>query len=387
MRYCDSILGSILKPISRRRFDALVDRHAGNAYDKTFGSWDHLVVLVYAQLGGIGSLRHLEATWAANAHHHYHLGVGALARSTLSDANARRPAAIFSETFGQLSQLAGRLVRREGGEMVRLLDSTPVPLGKVIEWAKRNGRIRGLKMHVVYDPLSDTPGFAVITDANVNDIEIGRTVPIEPGATYVMDKGYCRYDWWTSIDKAGACFVTRMKSSARFRAQRWLPVSQPAGEGFTILDDAVVRLVSKGDSRLAIPMRRIRLRRDNGSKLTLLTNDLARPAHQIASLYRMRWQIELLFRWIKQHLKIRRFLGRNPNAIRLQLLAAMIAYLLLRIAARLNCLAMPAIRFAELVQHRLFSRAAIAQIDKPHRCYPSKSAPRHPQDQLAFHYA
>ena len=387
MRYCDSILGSILKPISRRWFDALVDRHDGDAYGKSFGSWDHLVALVYAQLGGIPSLRALEAAWAANSHHHYHLGVGELARSTLSDANARRPTAIFSETFSRLSQSADRLVRRDGDAMIRLLDSTPVPLGKVVDWAKRNGRIRGLKMHVLYDPVSDTPSLAEVTDANVNDIEIGRTLPIERGATYVFDRGYYRYDWWAAIDSAGALFVTRMKSNSRFRAHTWRPVRRTKGDGFTILDDAEVRLVSKGDSRLAIPMRRIRLRRDTGATLTLLTNDLDRSALAIASLYKTRWQIELLFRWIKQHLKIRTFLGRNPNAIRLQLLAAMIAYLLLRIAAKLNRIAIPAIRLAELIAQRLFSRIDIADIDRPNQFNPSTPKPRHHPDQLAFLYA
>ena len=276
MRYSDSILGNLLKPISRRWFDALVDRHAGNAYDKKFGSWDHLVALVYAQLGGIESLRALEAAWNANAHHHYHLGVGPLARSTLADANARRPLAIFAETFAKLSGLADRLMRREGEEMLRLIDATPIPLGKVVEWAKRNGRIRGLKMHVVYDPVADNPTYVDITDANVNDIEIGRTVPIAAGCTYVYDKGYCRYDWWTTIDRAGARFVTRMKKSARFRALRWRTVRQATGDGFTILDDAEVKLTSKGDSKLAIAMRRIRLKRDDGTKIALLTNDLER---------------------------------------------------------------------------------------------------------------
>ena len=231
------------------------------------------------------------------------------------------------ETFAKLSGLADRLVRREGEEMLRLIDATPIPLGKVVEWAKRNGRIRGLKMHVVYDPVRDNPTFVDITDANVNDIEVGRAVPIAAGCTYVYDKGYCRYDWWASIDAAGACFVTRMKKSARFRAVHWRPVSQAKGCGFTILDDAEVKLVSKGDSKLAIAMRRIRLKRDDGTRITLLTNDLERSAVEIGSLYKRRWQIELLFRWIKQHLKITTFLGRNPNAIRLQLMAAMIAYL------------------------------------------------------------
>lgn len=387
MRYSDSILGSILKPISRRWFDRLVERQAGNAYDKRFDSWSHLVALIHAQLSGLCSLRGLATTWNANAHHHYHLGVGKLARSTLGDANKRRPPSIFQETFSHLSGLADRQMRREGAEMVRLIDATPVPLGRAVDWAKRNGRIRGLKMHVVYDPAADNPTFVDITHANVNDIEIGRTVPIEAGCTYVFDKAYCRYDWWLSINQAGAGFVTRMKTSARFRAHSWRPLTEAKGDGFTILDDAEVKLTSKGDSRLDIPMRRIRLKRHDGTKITLLTNDLTRSAVHIAALYKARWQIELLFRWIKQHLKIRSFLGRNPNAIRLQLLAAMIAYLLLRIAARQSCLQIPAIRFAELIAARLFSRFALADIDKPNRSNPAAPAPRLCPDQMAFEYA
>jgi putative transposase len=387
MRYSDSILGNLLKPISRRWFDALVDRHDGNAYDKEFESWDHVVALIYAQLAGIGSLRALEAAWNANAHHHYHLGVGRLARSTLADANARRPLAIFAETFAKLSGLADRLVRQEGDEMLRLIDASPIPLGKVIEWAKRNGRIRGLKLHVVYDPVSDNPTFVDITDANVNDIEVGRMVPIEAGYTYVFDKAYCRYDWWASIAAAGASFVTRMKKTARFRAQHGRPIEQAKGDGFTILDDAEVKLVSKGDSKLAIPMRRIRLRRDDGTKLTLLTNDLERSAVDIAGLYKTRWQIELLFRWIKQHLKIRKFLGNNDNAIRLQLLAAMIAYVLLRIAARLHRVTLPILRFTDLVARCIFERRHIAAIERPPPVNPSRRKPTCSPDQMSFAYA
>ncbi|MGH8519112.1 MAG: IS4 family transposase, partial [Panacagrimonas sp.] len=233
----------------------------------------------------------------------------------------------------------------------------------------------------------DNPTFVDISHANVNDIEIGRTVPLEAGCTYVFDKGYCRYDWWISIDQAGACFVTRMKTSARFRAQRWRTVKKAKGDGFTILDDAEVKLVSKGRAKLAIPMRRIRLRREEGGVITLLTNDLERSAVAIAALYKMRWQIELLFRWIKQHLKIRSFLGRNQNAIRLQLLAAMIAYLLLRIAARQSYLRLPDIRFAELIAARLFSRFSLTDIDKPNRSNPARAAPRHCSNQMAFSYA
>jgi putative transposase len=387
MRYCDSIFGHLLKPISRRWFDGVVARHKADAYDKGFRSWDHLTLLVFAQLSGTGSLRGLEAAWNANAHHHYHLGVGEISRSTVSDANARRPLAVFSETFAMVSRLAGRKSRREGEAMLSLIDSSPIPLGQVIGWAKWNGRIRGLKLHVAYEPACDNPTHVDITDANINDMEIGEQFPIKPGFTHVFDKAYCKYRWWTAIHEAEATFVTRQKTTSRFRAISWRKLKKRSGDGFKIIDDAEVKFVSKGDSRLSIPMRRIRVRRDDGSKITLVTNDMARSAVEIAGFYKARWQIELLFRWIKQHLHIRNFLGRNPNAIRLQLVAAMIAFVLLRLAARENLVRIPIIRFAGLIATRLFIRTAIAQIDKPPDVHPSHAIPKYSIDQMAFCYA
>ena len=386
MRYMDSIFVSLLKPIDRRRFQGAVERCGGDAYDKSFKSWDHLVALIFAQFSHADSLRGLEAGFNANAHHHYHLGVGALSRSTLSDANARRPLGVFAETFAMLSQTVERQTRREGAAMLRLIDASPVPLGKMCGWATWNGRIRGMKMHVVYDPKADCPREVEITPANVNDIEVGRRVVLEAGATYVFDKGYCRYGWWTEIDAAGACFVTRPKANTRFRVHKRRPVRRAAGDGFSILDDADVVLASKGDSRLPIPLRRIRVKRDQGGTITLITNDSKRTAVEIAALYKGRWQIELLFRWIKQHLDLRKFLGNNDNAIRLQILAAMIAYLLLRIAARINRLKMPPLRLAELVRQCLFTRKPIAKIDEPPPVNPNKQIPKCSLNQMAFCY-
>lgn len=387
MRYCDSILGELLKPISRRRFAAIVDRHGADAYDKSFNSWDHLVTLTFAQISGVVSLRTLESLWNANEHHHYHLDVGTLKRSTLSDANARRPIAVFAETFEMLSGLADRVLRREGGEMLRLIDATPIPIHELVTWAEWNGRTRGLKLHVVYDPSADQPRRIAITPATVNDVEVGQEVPIEAGATYIYDKAYCHYGWWTRLHEAAARFVTRQKKNARYRAIAWRPLRKRKADGFTVIDDAEVKLVSKSGAKLLIPMRRIRIKRDGGTKITLITNDFERSAIEIAALYKMRWQIELLFRWIKQHLKIKKFLGRSQNAIYLQLIAAMIAYLLLRIAARENCVNMPAIRFVEILATRLFVRTHIARIDKPPEVNPAKAQPRSSPNQLEFCYA
>ena len=136
MRYLDSIFGSLLKPIERRRFQAIVDRNKGDAYDKRFKSWDHLVALIFAQLSHTDSLRGLEHAFNANAHHHYHLNVGELARATLADANARRPVGVFAQTFAMLSEMVDRQTRHDGAAMVRLIDASPIPLGKLCKWAK-----------------------------------------------------------------------------------------------------------------------------------------------------------------------------------------------------------------------------------------------------------
>ena len=387
MRFTPSIFSKLLEAIDRRRFDAAVAAHDGDACVKSFWSWDHLVTLIFAQFSAADSLRGLEASWNANQQHHYHLASGPVRRSTVSDANKRRPVAVFAETFAMVIGQLDRQTRREGGGMLQLIDSTPIPLGKLCAWAKSNGRFKGMKMHVVYDPGADSPRVLDITDANVNDAQIGRTAPIKPGATYVFDKGYCHYGWWRAIAAAGARFVTRPKINMGLELVERRPLAAAEGDGFTVLDDAEVRFASKGDSKLPVRLRRIRLQRhENGDIVTLLTNDMECPAVDIAAFYKARWQIELLFRWIKQHLKIRKFLGNNDNAIRLQLFAAMIAYALLRIAARTHRIKMPIIRFTDLVAQCLFDRRSIAAIDRPPPVNPSARQPRCSEHQLSFAY-
>src|ERR1700716_1227290 len=386
MRYLNSIFGNLLKPIYRRQFRQVVERHNGDAYDKSFKSWDHLVTLIGAQLGCIASLRGVEVAFNANSHQHYHLGVSKAPRATLSRANARRPVGVFAETFAMLAKKADRHARVEGTEMVRLIDSSPIPLGKMCQWAEWNGRIRGVKMHVVYHPGDDVPRCVEITPATVNDVEIGRQTDLEAGATYVFDKGYYHFGWWKKINAANAFFVTRIKVNTRLRMTKSRYVRKKIGDGFRIIADADVMLASKGDSSLPIPLRRIKVKRDKGGTITLITNDLKRTAVEIAALYKSRWQIELLFRWIKQHLNLRKFMGKNDNAIRRQIIAGIIAYLLLRLARRLNSLSMLDLRFAELVCQRLFIRMRIGEIGKPPPVNPSKPKPKFSLDQLEFIY-
>ena len=386
MRFSPSIFGKLLEAINRRAFDKIVERHDGDAYDKSFRSWDHMIALVFAQFSAAGSLRGLAAAWNASSQHHYHLASGPLQRSTLSDAGKRRPVAVFAETFAALAGQLDRQTRREGNEMLRLIDSTPIPLGKLCGWAKSNGRIRGMKMHVVYDPGCDYPRILDTTDANVNDAQIGRGITIETGATYVFDKGYCHFGWWTAMDAAGATFVTRPKTNMGLEIIRFRPCVGAKGDGFTVVEDADVRFASKGDSKLPVALRRLIVERANGKTITLITNDLSRSAAEIAALYKGRWQIELLFRWIKQHLNIRKFLGNNDNAVQLQLYAAMIAFALLRIAAKANAVKHDILRFTNLVAHCLLERRSIAAIEKPPPYNPGKRQCKTSPDQMSLNY-
>jgi IS4 transposase len=298
MQFSNSTFVQLLKPINRRQFKEIVERHDGNAYDKSFKSWDHLVTLLYAQFTCTTGLRGLTETWNASPQHHYHLGTNVrLKRSTVSDANERRPIAVFADTFSLVASQLDSTTRREGKEMVRILDSTPIPLGKLCEWAKWNGRIRGMKLHVVYDPKADCPRVIDMTDANVNDAQIGRTIAIETGATYVFDKGYCHYAWWRAIDEAQSFFVTRPKISMKLKLVDKRSIRDSEGDGFTVLEDSEVSFASKGDSKLPMRLRRVRVKRHKGGgTIVLLTNDLERSAVDIGALYKSRWQIELLFR-------------------------------------------------------------------------------------------
>lgn len=366
MQFVPSSFHQLVKVIDKRAFAASVSRHGSDAYYKSFRSWDHLIALIYGQLSQSISLRALEAGFNAQSQHHYHLGCGPIQRSTLSDANQNRPWQVFADTFGQLLGQLDRKIRHEGDEVIRLIDSTPIPLGKLFSWPASNGRFKGMKVHVAYDPNSDCPDILDITHANINDVEIGQQVKLQAGVTYVFDKGYCHYGWWTQIDKAQAVFVTRPKTNMGLAVVEQRPLTETEGDGFTVLDDAEVKQARKTRVKLPIRLRRITvLRTQSGEKITLITNDMTRSACQIAALYKGRWQIELLFRWIKQHLKIKKFLGRKANAIKLQVYVAMIVFALLRIVRQLYRVNLPILRFTDVVVQCLFERRHMNDIQKP----------------------
>lgn len=332
-----SRFAQLMKGLPRDGFQRLVDEHEGDRYVKKFGCWQQALAMVYAHLGGVSGLRELEAGFNQHRNHHYHLGAVEVRRSTLADANDRRNPKVFEEAVRLLIGAArGAFSKTERKEMLYLIDSTTIALhGRGSDWTRASKtRTRGLKVHVQLDSQAQLPVHFSITAANVNDETEGTKISPEGGATYVFDKGYCNYTWWERIAAQGARLVTRLKVNAAVKEEECRLVPAEAQQ---ILSDTVIRFANKSNrgkhkNPCTRQLRRIEVLRDTGEVIVLVTNDLEAPALEIGNLYRQRWEIELFFKWVKQHLKIKKFLGESENAVRIQLLTALIAYLLVALS-------------------------------------------------------
>lgn len=328
---------AIFRPLPKQSFDRIVAEHGADKHSKGFSCWHQLLALVYAQLSNASSLRTLEAGFNSNLRAHYHLGARPVRRSTLAEALGKRNPEVFAQTARILMSQAKRSLRRDAGELLYLLDSTSISLtGQGFDdWAPalRSRRIQGLKLHLLMSNTDSVPLMHSVTPAKVNDLSEGIKFPLEPGAVYVFDKGYCDYSWWHRMQESGCLFVTRFKRNAALALEQTQALDPQTPE---ILADEWVRLSNRrpGGGRqnpYRQPLRRITVQRDGKTPLTLATNDMQSPAALIAKRYQERWRIELFFKWIKQHLRIKNFLGRSETAVRTQILTALIAYLLLHL--------------------------------------------------------
>jgi hypothetical protein len=331
---------------------------------------DQLIAMLYGQLSGASSLREIEAGLQSHGAQLYHLGGGRVARSTLSEANAHRPAAVFTGLFAALVSRFQRGSRRQVGEAVRLIDATGVRLsGLSGRWATFAAGVCGAKAHVVYDPDADAPLYASVTSAKVNDICAAKEMPIEPGATYVFDLGYYDFGWWAKLDAAGCRIVTRLKANTRFIVAQVPRGAAPAPAGSSIRSDRIGHLPQRLAASRRNPMsklvREVEVEIETGKRLRLFTNDLEASAERIAELYKRRWAIELFFRWVKQTLKIGHFLGTSENAVRIQIAVALIAFLLLRLAQQASNLAASPLTFARLIRSNLMHRRPIPALLPP----------------------
>ena len=366
MRHHNTVFHAILKLVPWSVMDRLVDRFGSNKHVRRLTTQNQLVALLYGQLAGAESLRAIEAGFGSHTSRLYHLGACEVSRSTLSDANAQRPYQVFSGLLAELMARCERSLQCNLADAVHLIDSTALRLSPLsADWARFSNQLCAAKLHIVYNPDSGRPSFADVTPANVNDITVAKAMPIRAGATYVFDLGYYDYGWWADLDRAGCRIVTRLKANTPLSVVHSNRPPQASG----ILSDRIghlpARLASSRTNPFQAPVREVRVRAETGSILRIVTNDLDAPATEIAGLYKRRWQIELFFRWIKHTLKIRHFLGRSENAVRIQIAVALIAFLLIRLAYSLQTSVKGLLTFTRLVGQNLLHRRRIDRLLDP----------------------
>jgi IS4 transposase len=366
MPHHNTVLRDILKLVPWHRFEALVEEHDADARVRRLSTKGQFVALLYGQLSGASSLREIVTGLSSHAGRLYHLGADLVRRSTFSDANASRPAEVFTELLETMMKQAGRGLRRKLAETTYLIDATSVRLNeRSAGWARFSTGVCGAKVHVIYDADADRPIYAAVSTANVNDITAAQQMPIEPGATYVFDLGYYDYAWWATLDAANCRIVTRFKSNTPLDVVTQIRVAK----GSNILSDRIGFLPARQARSRRNPMqdavREVRITTDTGKVLRILSNDLDASAEEIASLYRRRWAIELFFRWVKQTLKITRFVGVTENAVRIQIAVALIAFLLLRLAQAAQTAIQSPVVFSRLIRANLMHRRSFHNLLQP----------------------
>jgi hypothetical protein len=330
------IFSQLMDFLPKHEFDKCVQRYDGNRKVRSFSCFDQFLCMAYAQLTRQEGLRGIEAGLRAIGPKLYHMGIrGNVSRSTLADANETRDWRIFADFAQVLIAMARRLYADEPfgvrlKQTVYALDSTTIDLCLALfPWAQFRRHKAAVKLHTLLDVRGSIPSVIIITSGKVHDVNILDELSIEPGAIYVMDRGYLDFARLHRIDQDRAFFLTRAKSNFQFRRLRSHPVNKSRGvqcDQTIVLKGHAVRKDYPG------ALRRIRyLDPEDGKRFVFLTNHFKLSAITIAQLYRSRWKVELFFKWIKQHLRIKAFYGTSDNAVRSQVWIAIAVYVLVAI--------------------------------------------------------
>jgi len=362
-----TVFTQLTEYLPTRRFQTLVRRYRGDHKMRTFSCLDQLYTMVFAQLTCCESLRDIEACLSARPSQRYHLGIrGRVRRSTLRDANESRDARLFEDFAKLLIAEARRLYVTEpmGIDLdatVYAFDSTTISLClELFPWAQFRRRKAAIKLHTLIDLRGNIPSFILISTGKMHDVLAMDELPIEPGAFYLMDRGYIDYARLYHIKDSCAFFVTRLKDNTQYRVVQSRSVDKTTG----VLCDQIIRLTGTNSATdYPEPLRRVKYRdAETSETYAFLTNNFSLPAIVIAQLYKQRWQVELFFKWIKQHLRIKAFYGTSENAVRVQVWTAICAYVLLAIVRKRLALRQELYAMTQILRLHLFAKTPILSL-------------------------
>jgi len=332
------VFAQLMDHLPWKSFGRIVERYGGDHRVRDFSCANQLRCMAFAQLTYRESLRDITTCLRAQSAKLYHLGIrGTVARSTLADANEARDWRIYAEFAQHLIRIARRLYLDESfgvdlKETVYALDSTTIDLCMTLfPWAPFRSTKAAIKLHTLIDLRGNIPSFVHISDGKLHDVNVLDILLPEPGAFYVMDRGYLDFERLHRLHLAGAFFVTRAKSNLNAKRRYSRVVERSTG---LICDQTITLSVFYSKTGYPEALRCIRLKTQEGKTLVFLTNNFALPALTITELYRCRWQVELFFKWIKQHLRIKSFFGTSENAVKTQVWIAVSVYVLVAIVRK-----------------------------------------------------
>ncbi len=364
MAHCNTILAQILKLVPRHEFEALARKHHSGRSFRTASRWSQFTCLVMAQLSGRSSLRDIVDNLSAQIHRLYHLGSRLMSKSNLARMNEEKPYELYEALFARLLQ---RCQSGKPGHAFRFknplysLDASVIDLClSVFPWADFRTTKGAIKLHVGLNHDGYLPEFVAVTEGSKHEVNIGKLMDFPKGSIVVMDRGYTDFTWYKALTDRGIYFVTRLKKNADYRVVKRQKANRKSG----ITSDQIIEFRGVSSSKKCpIQLRRIGYRdAETGKHYIYLTNHFKLAAKTIAGIYKARWQIELFFKWIKQNLKIKSYVGTSKNAVLTQIWIAMCVYLILAFIKMQSKLSKSMQQILRLLQLNLFEKRDLLRL-------------------------
>jgi len=358
MAHYNTVFSQLLKLIPRHEFEALAKQHHSGRSFRSASRWSQFVTMAMGQLSGRKSLRDIVENVSAQTHRLYHLGSAKLSRSNLSRINENKPYALYEALFGKLLKRCQGVVPGHNFRFknpLYSLDASTIDLClSVFPWAKFRTSKGAVKLHVGLNHAGYLPEFVTLTEGRKHDVTVGRILKFPKGSVVVMDKAYNDYSWYKQLTDNGIFFVTRLKTNAKYRVTERREVLQNKG----LTSDQTIEFTGlQIAKKCPVQLRRIGYRDSvTGKHYVFLTNNFKLAARTIADIYKARWQVELFFKWVKQNLKIKSFVGTSKNAVMTQIWIALCMYLLLAFLKFQSKLTKSMQQILRLLQLNLFEK-------------------------------
>ena len=366
MAHSSTVLSQMLKIVPRHEFNRLAEQHHSGRKLRNMTRWSQFVAMASAQLSGRVSLRDLVHNLDAQISKLFHLGLRRVTRSSLARVNENQPHQLYEALFHKLLARCQKLAPGHGFRFknkLYSLDATTIDLClEVFPWSHSQQSKGAIKLHIGLDHAGMLPEFVAVTDGKTHDITAARALRLPRGSMVVFDKAYIDYQWFNALNQRAISFVTRQKRNARYEVTERRPVNKKQG----LTSDQTIQMNGSKSARCTIPLRRIGYRDPaTGKHFVFLTNDFRLAASTIARIYKARWQVELFFKWIKQNLKIKAFLGTSKNAVMTQIWVAMCVYLMLAYIKFLSKSTLSLQQIIRLLQLNLFERRPLQELIDP----------------------